>query len=110
MAQDKNDMIDEMFPWDELSDDDFPVAVVEILFDAINIRKQIDALGITISIFLVYQDDKTPISEKRFAKEMLKIYRQLLYFGKIEKIFFQTGKLKHEGVERDCKTALQDFK
>ena len=33
MVQDKNDMIDEMFPWDELSDDDFPVAVTEILFD-----------------------------------------------------------------------------
>lgn len=109
MVQDKNDMIDEMFPWDELSDDDFPVAVAEILFDAINIRKQIDALGITISIFLVYQDDKTPISEKRFAKEMLKIYRQLLYFGKIEKIFFQTGKLKHEGVERDCNDCTTRF-
>ena len=33
MIQDKNDMVDEMFPWDELSDDDFPVAVTEILFD-----------------------------------------------------------------------------
>ena len=109
IVQDNNDLMDEIFPWDELSDDDFPTAIVRIFFDAIEIRKQLDALGVTISVYLVYLDDKTSMPEKEFAKDMLKIYRQLLYFGKIEKIFFQTGKLTNMGAERNCNDCTTRF-
>lgn len=109
-VQDRDDMIDEMFPWDEMSDDAYPSEVVALLFDAIDIRKQIDVLGVTISTFLVFLDERATVQEKKFAKAMLKIYRQLLYFGKIEKIYFQIGSLKNEASERnsnDCTTRLQ---
>lgn len=100
-VQDRDDMIDEMFPWDELSDDDYPSDVMALIFDAIDIRKQIDVLGVTISTFLVFLDEKATVQEKKFAKAMLKIYRQLLYFGKIEKIYFQIGNLKNEASKRN---------
>ena len=51
-VQDRDDMIDEMFPWDELSDDDYPSDVMALIFDAIDIRKQIDVLGVTISKYI----------------------------------------------------------
>ena len=85
----RDDMIDEMFPWDEMSDDTYPSEVMALLFDAIDIRKQIDVLGVTISTFLVFSDGRTTVQEKKFAKAMLEIYRQLLYFGKIEKYIFR---------------------
>jgi len=100
-VQDRDDMIDEMFPWDELSDDDYPSDVMALIFDAIDIRKQIEVLGVTISTFLVFLDEKATVQEKKFAKAMLKIYRQLLYFGKIEKIYFQIGNLKNEASKRN---------
>ena len=100
-VQDRDDMIDEMFPWDELSDDDYPSDVMALIFDAIDIRKQIEVLGVTISTFLVFLDEKATVQEKKFAKAMLKIYRQLLYFGKIEKIYFQIGNLKNEALKRN---------
>ena len=109
-VQDRDDMIDDMFPWDELSDDDYPSDVMALIFDAIDIRKQVDVLGVTISTFLVLSDERVPVQEKKFANKMLKIYRQLLYFGKIEKIYFQTGSLKNEASIRnsnDCTTRFQ---
>lgn len=109
-VQDRDDMIDEMFPWDEMSDDTYPSEVMALLFDAIDIRKQIDVLGVTISTFLVFSDGRTTVQEKKFAKAMLEIYRQLLYFGKIEKIYFQIGSLKNEASKRnsnDCTTRFQ---
>lgn len=103
-VQDRDDMIDEM------SDDTYPSEVMALLFDAIDIRKQIDVLGVTISTFLVFSDGRTTVQEKKFAKAMLEIYRQLLYFGKIEKIYFQIGSLKNEASKRnsnDCTTRFQ---
>ena len=43
---------------DELSDDDYPSDVMALIFDAIDIRKQIEVLGVTISTFLVFLDEK----------------------------------------------------
>lgn len=108
-VQDKDDMIDEMFPWDEWSDDDYPSVVMALIFDAIDIRKQIDVLGVVISTFLIFSEGRISVQEKKFAKAMLKIYRQLLYFGKIEKIYFQTGCLKNKAPIRDCNDCTTRF-
>lgn len=94
--QDRDDMVDKMFPWDELSDDEYPSDVMGLIFDAIDIRKQMNVLGVTISTFLLLSDERVSEQEKKFAREMLRIYRQLLYFGKIEKIYFQTGNLRNK--------------
>ena len=94
--QDRDDMVDKMFPWDELSDDEYPSDVMGLIFDAIDIRKQMNVLGVTISTFLLLSDERVSEQEKKFAREMLRIYIQLLYFGKIEKIYFQTGNLRNK--------------
>ena len=52
--QDRDDMVDKMFPWDELSDDEYPSDVMGLIFDAIDIRKQMNVLGVTISTFLAF--------------------------------------------------------
>ena len=55
-VQKQDDTIDGMFPWDELTDDEYPVDVMALLFDAMVIKKQIDVLGVTTSTFLVIQE------------------------------------------------------
>lgn len=109
-VQKQDDTIDGMFPWDELTDDEYPVDVMALLFDAMVIKKQIDVLGVTTSTFLVIQEENASWQEKIFAKAMLSIYRKVLYFGKVEKIYSQIGKLKKSAEERDssdCTTRLQ---
>lgn len=75
---------------------EYPSDVMGLIFDAIDIRKQMNVLGVTISTFLLLSDERVSEQEKKFAREMLRIYRQLLYFGKIEKIYFQTGNLRNK--------------